>query len=555
MAINCKLISFLLSVSDIETLASPESDMENEQDSLHAFSGDDTLENSDSDSATIDYDDGDDQADDGILNPALSTPSPVKKARGRPRKNIQLNIIDARGKVCNNELSKRSDDTLENSDSDSANTDDVDDNDEVKPEREGKVQSARQTVKKLEEDVDPDWSPVYKYKTVKKKEQISNNIGENSNIDQEKKKRNRKDRKRPPKEIYTCEKCGESLSGKVALKRHHRDEHTHEYPKQSEGPFTCDMCGEVYEQYNDMRRHQRNSHQARKELQVEKSRRPYHRRSEGPFTCELCGKVYELYNQMRRHQRRSHQAKRKERNFLCDTCGKAFSNSRSLSNHVVMHTGQKFPCLHCHKEMPSAWSLHLHTKRRHTRVEAHICPICNKSVSDRSGLRYHMAKQHGDDSNSLGSNISYQHCDQCDKKYCSQSDLKKHQLAVHAGQRWTCGLCGRVYNYKNAYDKHMRSDHAPPGTKFICEPCGLEFDKGGGLEHHQRRRCPHFQNIRQKRFNKAHVIVQTNPATMETTVVTQPSANQSATVPMTETANPANQSLDTDINIDSFTNQ
>ena len=94
----------LSSFSDIEYLASPDRDMENEADNLQTFSGDKTMENSDSHAATVGYDD---QADDGILSPALLTPSPVKKARGRPRKNIRLNIIDNGGKVCKNELTKR----------------------------------------------------------------------------------------------------------------------------------------------------------------------------------------------------------------------------------------------------------------------------------------------------------------------------------------------------------------------------------------------------------------------------------------------------------------
>ena len=122
-------------------MASSDSDRENEQDSLHAFSGDDTLEHSDSDAASIDYGDQDKvdddygsaikvkilgqivkkedvdldllsgryepKADDGVLSTEPPTPSPAKKARGRPRKKSRLNIIDDRGKVHNNELTKR----------------------------------------------------------------------------------------------------------------------------------------------------------------------------------------------------------------------------------------------------------------------------------------------------------------------------------------------------------------------------------------------------------------------------------------------------------------
>ena len=460
----------LSSFSDIEYLASPDIKMENEQDSLHAFSGDDTLEHSDSDAATIDYDDQDKvddddsgasnvqslerkaekedvelnllfdtyepKVDDGIFSTEPSNPSPVKKARGRARKNSQLNIIDARGKVCNSKMTK-------------------------------------------------------------------SGCG--------------RPRKLKKMEIFTCEKCGESLSGKVALKRHHRDEHRVKKVKSS---------------------------------YIKKKICAMYKRSDGPFTCELCGRIYPQYGELRRHQRRAHEAQRLdnngERNFLCSTCGKAFLTKDTLTKHNSLHSGRTYPCSHCDQVLSSRASLCIHTKRKHTKVEAHICPICTKTLTHKTTLMQHMAKQHNDPL----TDIAYHRCHECDKKYCTPGQLRRHQLAVHTNKRWTCGLCGLVYTYKSGYDKHMRSNHAPPGTKYKCEPCGLEFDKGGGLDHHQRRKCPHRPNRNQQLLDKAHVITLKDPFTMETIVVTQTSSNQSTSVENAAIGNHEDQSISTNINMD-----
>ena len=487
--------------SAAENLSAPFSDFENEPDGLQALSDDDTLENSASDGAS------------------------------------------------NDDVAALNDDVT-------ASNDDVDEDGEVTPEKTlhtRKVRTSRQTAKKLEEDVDPDWSPGYKFKIVKNKDQISNNIGENSNIDEEKKKRNQKYKKRPPKARYTCAECRESLYGKVAFNRHYRAVHGVKKANKSsyiidekrppKACYTCEECGESLYGKVAFNKHHMAIHGVKKvkKSSSKKTTRVYYKRSDGPFTCEICGKVYNYISRLRRHQKRSHRTNQ-DRNFLCDTCGKAFLTADNLKNHVRLHSGQKFPCLHCHQVLNSRLSLYLHTKRRHLMVEAHVCPICNKTVSNKSSLKYHMLGQHGEECASQY-NATYQYCDQCDKKYFSLADLKRHKLAVHDGKRWNCDQCDRVYSYKTAYDRHMRSVHGPPGTRFICEACSVEFVSLNAMSHHQRRRCRLFQTMSQKRYHKAHVIVQTNPLTMETTVVTQQSSNQVPDIKNATKGNHDDQSL------------
>uniref|UniRef100_A0A2A4J6N3 Protein krueppel n=1 Tax=Heliothis virescens TaxID=7102 RepID=A0A2A4J6N3_HELVI len=168
---------------------------------------------------------------------------------------------------------------------------------------------------------------------------------------------------------------------------------------------------------------------------------------EKPHSCPMCDKKYKDSSALKRHIDNAHSQipRRRERDFVCEHCGKAFYGKADVIIHMRTHTG----------ETP------------------YKCTICGAKFTQISGLQRHK-KRHTGEKNHL--------CTACPKTFCTKEELKNHQLVHSNVKTFTCSLCNSQFKYKNNLRKHMNL-HSE-SSNFVCSYCGRTFKLKGNLKIH-----------------------------------------------------------------------
>ncbi|CAG9104026.1 unnamed protein product [Plutella xylostella] len=97
----------------------------------------------------------------------------------------------------------------------------------------------------------------------------------------------------------------------------------------------------------------------------------FHKRP-GPFPCELCPRSY--FNKFRlvRHCASVHKigtVTQKEKNKMCETCGRGFASNTVLANHMRTHSGERpYRCGDCPAAFAHHGAYYTHVKRLHGKI-------------------------------------------------------------------------------------------------------------------------------------------------------------------------------------------
>ncbi|XP_014240815.1 gastrula zinc finger protein XlCGF7.1-like isoform X1 [Cimex lectularius] len=129
--------------------------------------------------------------------------------------------------------------------------------------------------------------------------------------------------------------------------------------------------------------------------------------------CHKCGETFTS-----RQSRQQHMKERHSGSFVCEICGKSFSQRSGLTHHLPMHSEVKaFQCNICGKSFRQRSGL-THHKQTHSEVKAFVCDICGKHFAQGSGLIHHKS------THSLVKNFA---CNYCGKKFAQRSGLAHHK--------------------------------------------------------------------------------------------------------------------------------
>lgn len=215
-------------------------------------------------------------------------------------------------------------------------------------------------------------------------------------------------------------------------------------------------------------------------------------------SCDYCSATFTAKSKRNAHILDQHH----ELIFHCDVCTQYISRTE-LAVHMAAHaeaiekaaavvkiippsqrrvvaaeSTDTFPCTFCTRSFHHAASRRYHVKTQHQRQRPFQCDECQTGFVTKRTLTNHMASRHAaPDSAAFG-------CDQCAKRFKTDSGLYAHRKVHQDSYAVQCQFCFKSFKFRSQLRRH-----ATMHTKeklYFCQFCQKGFGVRNNLTKHLR---------------------------------------------------------------------
>ena len=201
-------------------------------------------------------------------------------------------------------------------------------------------------------------------------------------------------------DVFQCQICNKTFTDFVQIKQHKI------VCTRIKEKYVCSKCNKGFDQKAHYQQHFDYRHTNKKPQ----------------FVCEPCQKTFELKKVWQEHNRHLHNTA--DYKYLCDTCSRGFFHLGEFKAHRAKHTNIKpFTCGICKNAsfaVISRLQKHLETCGKEGNVE---CKTCGKLFSDLKSLNMHIAEVHEE------TIYTCEICE--DRTYTSQGGYYRHMRSFH----------------------------------------------------------------------------------------------------------------------------
>ncbi|CAL8075442.1 unnamed protein product [Orchesella dallaii] len=312
-----------------------------------------------------------------------------------------------------------------------------------------------------------------------------------------------------------CPICFKIISDRSWLTGHIKSMHTpkpdnyipkkHGRPK-SKKYFPCGVCDKVFHERPPRKEHWKTAHPPKKKI-------------ESPCVCDICGRSFRFTHSLTYHKKYGHgphkragsnEDGKKDKVFMCHTCGRGYANKSCLEKHEKEHatggglekkkTKRTFLCHLCPQKYSTNQRLRYHLRGVHGKVKGEeftsgegppkaewkcLFPECFQEYFEEKKLKSHVKEEHSKEKKE-GEFM----CNVCGRVFTIQQSLKRHTVIHDEKKRPSCPVCHKTYSLMHTVKQHLLAVHGvgkEEGKIWPCVHCGGKFKTRMYLGMHVRK--------------------------------------------------------------------